>query len=741
MIINRNQRIDQESLNIDETIFAIQNKTMGIRGNFEEGVPYLSSIRGTYINGIYDSHPIPYGEKAHGLPALSQTIVNLPDGQSIQVFVNERPINLEHCKLIDLQRSYHLHEGFTWREVTYETPEKHQFKLTFKRLAHLRFPSLLMIQMQVESINYDGPITVVSRLDGNVKNFVPKDDDRAGGQHAQSLKDVTTECADDQGILVAKTSHTDFQIVVGLTHREAMEYQSDATSIKALKTFHIAPHQPFNLTKYVLYYNSRDHQNPTQELLQFLKKLKTYEDGFLFTTQKEALRPFIAMTNIKIDDVSFPQINETIQYNLYQLYLAGGHSPAVNIAAKGLTGEGYEGHAFWDTEIYYIPYLMQVDPERARYLLENRHLKMAEARVEAEILGAKEGVKFPWRTINGQEASPYYPAGQAQFHINGDIAYAVIQYYQFSQDLQFMEKTGWPLLIETARFFKSIIHEKDGSYHLLHVTGPDEYTAVVDDNYYTNSLLKYQLEFMVAFHQQHREFDLRDDEAEIFKNIAENIHLPFADDLGIDAQDASFLQKPEWPLTAMPETKKPLLLHYHPLVIYRHQVLKQADTILSHVLLHDRPLQVMERSYDYYKKRTTHDSSLSYCIHSLQAARLGRLEEAYAYFKKTVSLDLDNAHGNTQHGLHMANIGGIYLALLYGFIGFQIGEPITLHPQLPKSWQSLTMRLRTDPDATIDITMDQTQLHLTASKDMVIRLYGQLTALIKEKTLIIEAKI
>lgn len=741
MNINRDNRIDPRLLNVDETIFAVQNKYLGIRGNFEEGVPHLSSIRGTYINGIYDSHPIPYGEKAHGFPSLSQTIVNLPDGQSIQIFVNKVPINLDHCKIIDLKRSYDLNGGYTLREIIYETKENYQFKLIFKRLAHLVYSSIFIIQVTVESLNYEGVIKIVSSLNGNVKNFVPENDGRAGGLHAQSLKDIDMDVTEDDGIMDAFTSTTNFKVSVGMTHSEALDYQSKPGLIEASKVIKISPNKPYKLTKYVGYLNSRDHQNLHHELKKTLQEVKRIGFDSLSKSQEASLKTFHEMTTIDIQDSTFPQLNEVIKYNLYQLYLAGGHSNQVNIAAKGLTGEGYEGHSFWDTEIYYIPYLMQVDPQRARQLIEYRYLTMDKARQEAMILGADEGVKFPWRTINGDEASAYYPAGQAQYHINCDIAYTVIQYYRFSQDIDFMKKVGWPILLETARFFKSIMTEKEGTYHLFNVTGPDEYTAVVDDNYYTNSLLKHQLTFMLDFPQKHPEFKLNKDESEIFKHMQKGIHIPFDETLGIDAQDASFLSKPEWPLESIPLDKRPLLLHYHPLVIYRHQVLKQADTILSHVLLNNRPIEVMKRSFDYYAQRTTHDSSLSYCIHSLQAARLGRLEEAYEYFKKTVSLDLDNSHGNTQHGLHMANIGGIYLSLLYGFIGLEIGEDIALSPRIPASWQSLKMKVRTHPNATVDVEIKDKQLHLTSSKDMTIRLYGQLTALIKEKTLIIEAKI
>ena len=734
MQLTRHQRTDIASLTVDETIFATQNNYLGVRGNFEETVPYQSSIRGTYINGFYDSHPIPYGEKAFGFPEWSQTIVNVPDAQTILIYVGQTVLNISQCKLISLKRSYELTSGFTIREVIYETPEQDRFKLTFKRLAHLTYKPLFMIDVTIESLTYQGPLTIVSTLQGNVENFVSKTDARAGGSESKYLEVLETQHTQDHAHMRVKTKQTNFELLVGLTHSGAFDYTSFESFIEATKEVSIEPNKPYHFTKFAIYLNSLDHDDLDPMLQSGFNFIDLHSVEKIFSLQADALKEFHVMANIRIEDDTMENINDVMYYNLYQLYTAGGHSPRTNIPAKGLTGQGYEGHTFWDTEIYFIPFFMQVDPTLALNLLEYRYFQLDAAKAEARILGVPEGVKFAWRTIDGQETSAYYAASTAQYHINSDIAYAIIKYYQLFKDDRFMKHKGFDIVLETARFFKHVLHYYDGQYHMHHVTGPDEYTAVIDDNFYTNSMLKYHLEFLLRYVKEHQITDVSEVELEQFEHIAKNLARPFDATLGIDAQDASFLSKKRWEIQSIPEEKRPLLLHYHPLTIYRHQIIKQADTVLAHALLGDRPKEVMERSFDYYEALTTHDSSLSYCIHAMQAAKLGNVEKAYQYFAKTLALDLDNLHKNTQHGLHVANLGGMYLALLYGFIHFTIDEEVSIAPKLPRAWRSLAMTLRVTQSCLIDLHLDHKTLTLTSNEDTTLLVYGQSTLLNQGQT-------
>ncbi|MFW6319410.1 MAG: glycosyl hydrolase family 65 protein, partial [Bacillota bacterium] len=389
--------------------------------------------------------------------------------------------------------------------------------------------------------------------------------------------------------------------------------------------------------------------------------------------------------------------------------------------------------AFWDTEIYMIPYFMQVNPSIAATLLNNRYSQMTEAKEEARRIGVNKGIKFAWRTISGRETGAYFPAGQAQFHINSDIAYAFIKNYQLHKDTSYFITYGLPVLIETARFYGEVVTKKDKYYHIHNVTGPDEYTTLVNDNYYTNSMLKFQLEFMLTFLEENAEacrsltksYNLTKDEIDWYQDIAKHMYLPYDDTLGIDAQDDSFLQKAKWHFETTKASDYPLLMHYHPITIYRHQVLKQPDTVLAHYLLNNRPFEVMDRSFGYYEPLTTHDSSLSRCIHAAQAARLGKIEKAYRYFLETVSLDLDNVQGNTEYGLHVANLGGMYIALLNGFLGFTVTDGISIKPTIPEDITSLSMNVRVEKDCIIAVNITHDTISLKTNKAVTLTVYDK----------------
>jgi alpha,alpha-trehalose phosphorylase len=730
MILKRHNRLGYDLMFVDEAIFTTQNRYLGVRGNFEEQPKQTHhTIRGTYINGVYDTHEIIYGEEAYGFPKKAQTIVNVPDAQTILIKVQGETLTLDSCKVLDLKRYYHIKEGLTVRKITYQTIHPYTFTLTFKRLAHLIYKELFVIDVTIESHDYDGAITIESTINGDVKNYENKKDPRAASSHAKKIQTTKVQTTNQYALLSSKTIHTGLDIHVLMWHSELFEYKKTTNEAIGKYKTKLKPGSPINIKKYVLYGNSLDHNNPED----FLKKTKLkIEKIDIYQKQKDALTPFFNHATIEIDTDDRNELEDIIMYNLYQLYTAGGSTPRTNIPAKGLTGEGYEGHTFWDTEIYMLPFFMQIDPSIAKNLLLNRYEQLSFAKEEAKKLGVQEGVKFAWRTINGEETSAYYPAGTAQYHINSDIAYAFIKNYQLHNEFDFFLHQGLKVLIETARFFKHVVTEHNGKYHLHSVTGPDEYTAIVDDNYYTNALLKYQLRFMLDFIKTNsracelilHELNVNEQELNQFEAIEKNIVLPFEPNLKIDLQDTSFITKKTWDFEHTPVDHYPLLLHYHPLTIYRHKVLKQADTVLAHFLLNNRPIEVMTNSYAYYEPLTTHDSSLSSCIYASQAARLGLLDEAYKHFKETLALDLDNTHKNTQIGLHIANLGGMYLAIIYGFIGLSIQEVVSINPRLPKEWTRLKLKIRLKEDIIVTLELTQSHLTLSASESIELNVYG-----------------
>jgi alpha,alpha-trehalose phosphorylase len=354
------------------------------------------------------------------------------------------------------------------------------------------------------------------------------------------------------------------------------------------------------------------------------------------------------------------------------------------------------------------PFFIYSNPAMARNLLSFRHATLPAARERAAEMGQKRGAAFPWRTIAGRECSAYYPSGSAQYHINADIAYAYMSYYEATDDFDFMAECGAEVLFETARTWLDIGHYADGTFRIESVTGPDEYTCLVDNNFYTNAMARHNLRGACRLFRELRdrapdrlrelraELKLADDEVVAWERAAFDMYLPYDAARDLTPQDDGFLSKEVWDFEGTPKDNYPLLLHYHHLAIIRRQVCKQADAVLAHLLLPDLVAESTKRkSFDYYERITTHDSSLSYSVFASMAARLGDAEKAYKYLLETVRLDLDDSHGNSKDGVHAAAMGGTWLALIFGFGGFKAfsGE-ISLDPVLPASWNALSFTVR-----------------------------------------------
>ncbi len=377
----------------------------------------------------------------------------------------------------------------------------------------------------------------------------------------------------------------------------------------------------------------------------------------------------------------------------------------MGVAAKGVSGSGYEGHYFWDTEVYMVPFLTLTSPEQARNALRYRSTHLEQARERARELSTK-GALFPWRTINGEEASAYYAAGTAQYHIDADIAYAVGHYGAMTGDTEFMRFEGAQLLVETARMWADLgfwrVNEEE-TFEIHGVTGPDEYTTVVNNNTYTNVMARWNLRLAArhvrqlatddpdAYARLAHAVDLADDEVDEWERCASGMKIPFDERLGIHPQDDAFVAKELWDLENTPQESYPLLLHYHPLVIYRFQVLKQADVVLALFLRGSEFTEEQKRAdFEYYDPITTGDSSLSAVMQAIMAAEVGHQEMALEYFYAGLFVDIGDTHGNTADGVHIASTAGTWRGLVSGFGGLRDDEELlSFDPRLPRSWDHL----------------------------------------------------
>ncbi|WP_163194558.1 glycoside hydrolase family 65 protein [Clostridium thermarum] len=692
----------------NESIFNVANGYLGIRGNFEEGYPEsYPTIRGTYINAFYEKVSIAYGEKAYGFPETMQKIVNVIDSQTVNIMIDGEKFSLFDGTIKSFNRFLDMEKGFYKREIWWVSPKGKELKMEITRLASLKYLELFTVNYRIEKVNFDGDVTIESVINGEVSNYTDANDPRvaAGHSHILSVSSVNEEKNILQ--LTAKTQTSKEAVVVTTKHQcnaeESVIYEKDEKSVKAIIKTKLGK-EVIEFTKYNVYTDSRRYENPKQRGREILEKLSLCSFEDLLKEQENYLKEFWEIADISIEGDE--KLQQGIRFNLYELLQAVGKDSISNISAKGLSGEGYEGHYFWDTEIYILPFFTLCYPQLAKQLLKYRYTTLDYARKRAKELGHKKGAAYPWRTIIGEECSSYFPAGTAQYHINGDIAYSYIQYFLATGDMEFIKEFGAEVVFETARIWLEIGHFLKGRFRIDAVTGPDEYTAIVNNNYYTNVLAKYNLKWAAKLYELLKEKEgnllrelcerihLSEEEIRAFDEAAKAMYLPYDENLKINAQDDTFLKKAVWDFKDTPKDKYPLLLNYHPLTIYRYQVLKQADTVLAHFLVEDEAdFDTIKNSYDYYEKITTHDSSLSCAAYSIMASKIGYAEKAYEYFIETSRLDLDDTHGNTKDGVHTANMGGTWMAIVYGFAGLRIKEDyISLDPKLPAMWKELVFR-------------------------------------------------
>ncbi len=740
-------RFDIKKLQLEESLFSLGNGYLGIRGNLEELDKEVmesfsvSSVRGTYINAFYDDVEIPYAEKGFAYPQTSQKMLNLTDTQTIKIFLGDELFTPFKGKIIDYHRTLYLKRGYAERVIHYRSPLGKEVKLTFKRIVSFKYQELFFQEVTITPINYFGPVKIVSTVNGEIENYVDKSDPRVAQGHAKRLHIKNHHIVEDYGIIESVTEQSNLSVLalsqtkVNGAFLDSIRWENK----QIVSTYHLDLIHPITINKRSIYLDSiRYEDNLLEKALSRFKEIKDLPFDDLVKYQESYLTDYFNNSDIRITGNSDLQLG--IRFNLYHLIQSVGRDKYSNIAAKGLSGEGYEGHYFWDTEIFIFPVFLLTKPSLAKNLLMYRYNTLDYARLRAKEMGHKKGALYPWRTIKGSECSSFFPASSAQYHINADISYSIVTYYLATGDLDFIALYGAEIIFETARLFIDLGHYNENGFNIFSVTGPDEYTAIVDNNFYTNVMAKYNLKWAVKlynlFKVEHPEIlnqliakiNLTDDEVLEFQKAAENMYLPYDERLKINPQDDSFLRKPLWDFDNTPKENYPLLLNYHLLTIYRHQVCKQADTVLAHLLLEDEvSIETIRNSYYYYEKVTTHDSSLSSCIYSIMAMKINEIEKGYNYFIETARLDLDNTHKNTKDGLHMANMGGTYLTIVYGFAGLRIKESgLFISPKIPKQIGSYQFKIKyRGRNIRITVNQNEYQIELLEGEALLINIYDR----------------
>jgi alpha,alpha-trehalose phosphorylase len=686
-----------------ETIFAVANGYLGMRGAFEEGEPTYR--HGTFVNGFHETWPIPYGERAFGFATTGQTIVNLPDGKIIRLYVDDEPFNLGSARILQFERALDLRAGTLDRRALWETPAGRQLLIESRRLVSFHEKHIAAIWYRVTVLNARAALVLVSELVDHLPVQEGSEDDPrlARGLSNQVLVRQRTAGADRRILLGYLTRNSGMGLACGMDHTVetecAFSFKSNWGEDAAGIVFHIdaEPNRPVTLTKYITYHTSRTDR--TDELCdraaRSLDRVVAHGFGQLLADQRAYLDDFWKRSDIQISP-EHPRWQQSLRWNLFQLLQASGRADDSGIPAKGLTSQTYDGHYFWDMEMYVLPFLIYTSPRLARNVLQYRHSILDRARERARAVSQK-GALFAWRTISGEEASAYYAAGTAQYHINAAIAHGIVKYVDVTGDRDFLYECGAEILVETARLWYDLgffSERKEGRFCIHRVTGPDEYTTVVNNNTYTNLMARQNLRFAAEAVAQLQEASpdhyralvlrtgLEPGEAADWRRAAERMYVPFDARLGIHPQDDDFLDLKKWDFANTPPDKYPLLLYFHPLVIYRHQVIKQADVVLAMFLLgREFSPEQKKRNFDYYDQLTTGDSSLSACIQSIVAFEIGYDELALRYLINALLMDLADVGGNVRDGCHIASMGGTWMGVVYGLAGLRDdGGRLSFHP-------------------------------------------------------------
>jgi len=697
------RRPDVDTLSAVESIFTLANGHVGLRGTLEEGEPRARP--GTYLNGVYEEWPLPHAEAGYGYPESSQTVVNVTDGKLIRLIVEDAPFDMRYGAVTAHERILDLRTGLLSRRTDWTSPNGRSIRVESQRLVSFRHRTIAAISYQVTPLDRDISVAVQSDLLANepVDNAHPADP-RAAAVLASPLRAELAARHQRRAVLVHQTARSGLRVAVGMDHvleppdRAEVSLEAEGDLARLTIAAHLPRGRPLRLVKFLAYgWSSRRSAPALRDQVEGALAAATFSGWEAMAADQQAfLDDFWVRSDVEID--GDPELQQAVRFALFQLLQASVRGEERAIPAKGLTGPGYDGHAFWDTETYVLPVLTYTVPDAVRDALRWRHSTLPLARARARVLRQK-GAAFPWRTIHGEECSGYWPAGTAAFHVGAAIADATARYVAATGDDDFDERYGAELLVETARLWMSLGHFDGPDFRIDGITGPDEYTAIVDDNVYTNLMAQRNLREAAAAAERRpgaaERLSVDSDEIARWRRAADAVVLPYDDKLGVHSQSEGFTRHAEWDFDATPAAAYPLLLHLPYFELYRKQVVKQADLVLAMHLRGDAftPEQ-KTRNFAYYEARTVRDSSLSATPQGVLAAEVGHLDLAYDYWAETALTDLHDLHHNAGSGLHLAALAGAWTVAVAGFGGLRDhGGRLTFAPRLPPALTRLAFRL------------------------------------------------
>jgi alpha,alpha-trehalose phosphorylase len=746
--------VRETELNLDqlaqtESVFALGNGHIGMRGNLDEGEPY--GLPGTYLGGFYEVRPLPYAEAGYGYPEMGQTVVNVTNGKIIRLLVGDEPLDLRYGKLRHHERILDLRAGVLHRTAEWLSPTGRLIRVRSTRMVSFTQRAIVAIQYEVEPIEGEFPVVVQSELVTNEALPMAEADPRAAAALAAPLvSEAFDDDRDHRAFLIHRTRASGLRMAAAMDHvldcppgfDTGTESRADLARMRV--TADLAPGKGLRIVKFLAYGWSAERSVPALRDQVGAALSSAHHAGWdgLLAQQRAYLDDFWDRSDVELDGDA--ELQQALRFALFHVLQAGARGEQRAIPAKGLTGPGYDGHTFWDTESFVLPVLTYTAPSAAGDALRWRHRTLGLARERAAQLGLN-GATFPWRTIDGHECSSYWPAGTGAFHINADVADAVARYRAASDDVAFEREVGVELLVETARLWRSLgHHDVHGVFRIDGVTGPDEYSAIADNNVYTNLMAQRNLRSAALAAERHADLaaalGVDDEETAAWRDAAQAMMIPYDAELDVHPQAEAFTEHQRWDFERTEPEQYPLLLHFPYFDLYRKQVVKQADLVLAMVLRGDAFTDEQKaRNFEYYERLTVRDSSLSACIQAIMAAETGHLNLAFDYFAEAALMDLEDLEHNTRDGVHIASLAGAWLAAVVGFGGLRDHDgQLSFTPRLPGALSRLRYRVTfRGRRLIVEVRHEQASYSLTEGDPLDVTHYGQSATIKPDEALVL----
>ncbi len=699
----RERTLHLDVLAQSESVFALSNGHIGWRGNLDEGEPH--GLPGTYLNGVYETRPLPYAEAGFGYPESGETVINVTNGKLIRLLVDDQPFDVRYGEVLSHERVLDFRSGLLSRDVEWISPSGSGIRVRSTRMVSMVQRSVAAICYQVEPLSDAVRVVVQSELQSNEALPGASSDPRASAILDNPLVSEEHRCCDARAVLVHRTARSGLRVGAGMDHlvdgpqSTNMSVESAADLARITFTASLEVGERLRIIKFVAYGWSAQRSLPAVRDQVEASLAGAVQTGWagMVDEQRAYLDDFWASGDVEV--VGDPEIAQAARFSLFHILQAGSRAEGRAIPAKGLTGPGYDGHAFWDTESFVLPVLTYTAPATVAHALRWRHSTLEMAKERATQLGLK-GAVFPWRTIVGAECSSYWPAGTAAFHVGADIADAVTRYVSADGDDAFERRVALDLLAETARMWWSLgYHDREGRFRIDGVTGPDEYSAIADNNVYTNLMAKHNLVCAAQIAERYpsdaQERGIDSTEIAQWLRAAQSIFVPYDEVLGVHSQAEGFTDHEVWDFAGTSDDQYPLLLHYPYYDLYRKQVVKQADLVLAMHLRSDEFDSGQKlRNFAYYEAITVRDSSLSACTQAVIAAEIGDIQLCYDYLGEAALMDLDDIEHNTRDGLHLASLAGTWIAIVAGIAGMrERSGTLAFAPRLPVGITSLCIRM------------------------------------------------